>query len=67
MLKGQWTLFIDQHGQIFNGRTLADLKDQIAGRVSKMYRDKADGSIVHCGYVIGQHWLTAYAPIEVKV
>ena len=31
----------------------------------QVYVDKKDGSVVHCGYVIGQHWLTAYRPVEI--
>ena len=34
------------------------------GRVSKMYVDKKDGRSVHIGYVVGQHWLTAYQRVE---
>lgn len=33
-------------------------------RVSKMYVDKKDGRSVHIGYVVGQHWLTAYQRVE---
>jgi hypothetical protein len=29
-----------------------------------MFVDKKDGSTVHIGYVIGQHWLTAFQPVE---
>ena len=67
-MKGIWTLYIDQHGQKFAALTLAALRLQIANgksRVSKMYVGKKDGSTVHCGYVIGHHWLTAYRPIEI--
>jgi hypothetical protein len=33
-------------------------------RVRKMYVDKKDGRSVHIGYVVGQHWLTAYQRVE---
>jgi hypothetical protein len=67
MLNGKQTLFLDQYGNKFWATTVAGLRDNIGmgrSRVSKMYRDKADGSAVHVGYVIGQHWLTAYRPVE---
>lgn len=60
-------LFIDQWGNKFFARTLKELRAQIGGggsRVSIMYRDKKDGRTVKCGYVIGGHWLSAYAPVE---
>lgn len=37
------------------------------GRISRMYRDKKDGSTYWCGYVIGNDWWSFYAPWEVKV
>jgi len=57
---------IDQYGNRFRfGKYCRrDLADQIPGKVSKMYRDKKDGTVVQTGYVIGQHWLTIYAPVE---
>jgi len=67
-MNGKWTLFIDQYGLRFTASTVKELRKQIGmggSRVGKMYRDKKDGSMVHCGYVIGEHWLTAYAPIEI--
>jgi hypothetical protein len=33
-------------------------------RASKMYRDKKNGATFHVGYIIGPHWLTLYAPVE---
>lgn len=60
------TLYIDQYHNIFWARTRAELSRQIPGRVSKMYVDKKDGSVSHVGYIIGQHWLTAYRPYEKK-
>jgi hypothetical protein len=58
-------LYIDQFGARFWAQTVKQLREQIGGgRVSKMYIDKIDGRTVHIGYVIGKHWLAAYAPIE---
>ena len=62
-------LYIDQYDNRFFASTVKELRSQIGmggSRVSKMYRDKKDGSVVHCGYVIGKHWLHAYEPVEVK-
>ena len=64
----QATLYIDQYGSREFARTVKELRAKIGGggcRVSKMYRDKKDGRTVHCGYVIGQHWFTAYTPKEI--
>jgi hypothetical protein len=60
-------LYLDQYGNAFWARTLKELKEQIPGRVSIMYCDKKDGSTVRQGYVIGQHWLQAYQPVELPV
>lgn len=60
----QVILYLDQYGQRYYARTLKELREQIGGRVSKMYKDKKDGSTVFVGYVIGQSWLTAYTPVE---
>lgn len=58
---------IDQYGQTFHDlgeNPLKSLKERLGSRkVSKMYRDRCDGSTIHVGYVIGQHWCTLY---EVK-
>lgn len=67
-MNGKQTLFIDQWGNRFWAKTVKALRAQIAGggsRVGKMYRDKKDGRVVHVGYVIGEHWLTAYQPVEI--
>ena len=69
-MKGKRTLYIDQWGNRFWANTVKELRNQIGrggSRVSKMYRDKKDGRIVHVGYVIAEHWLTAYQPVEVEV
>lgn len=62
-------LFIDQYGNHFTAKTVKELKSKhgIPGKVSKMYIDKADGTTVQTGYVIGSHWLTEYAPVEKPV
>lgn len=64
-MKGQFTLYLDQYGNRFPAMTIKELSEKVGGgRISKMYRDKKNGRTVHCGYVIGQHWLTAYRPVE---
>lgn len=59
--------WLDQYGY---GLWAASRKELISKegsnrRVSKMYRDKADGSVVHVGYIIGDRWFTRLAPVEV--
>lgn len=63
-MNGNLTLYLDQYGNHWFARTVDQLREQIGGRVSKMYVDKTDGSIAHIGYVIGQHWCRAYRPVE---
>ena len=66
-MNGKQTLYIDQWGNHWHSNTVKDLRSQIGmggKKVSKIYRDKTDGSLVHVGYVVGKHWLTAYQPIE---
>jgi len=61
-------LYLNQYGKPFWARTRRELHNQVGGgRVSIMYCDKSDGSTVRVGYVIGQHWLTAYQPVETLV
>ena len=60
-------LYIDQFGNSFWAQTVKELRQQIGNgksRISKIYCDKTDGRTVHVGYVIGQHWLSAYARVE---
>ncbi len=67
IMGGECRLFIDQYGNRFDASSVRELRGKIGrggSRVSKMYRDKASGT-VHCGYVVGEHWLTAYARVEV--
>lgn len=60
-----YRLFRDQYGQTVCARTIKELREKSGGgRVSKMYVDKADGSIAHVGYVVGQRWFSMFAPIE---
>ena len=59
------TLYVDQHKRLIWARTVRELRDRAGGgRISKMYCDKADGQIVHIGYVIGRRWFSAYVPLE---
>lgn len=54
---------IDQYGRVERGLThpRKDLQARgYCGRVSKMYVDQKDGSVIQIGYVIGQHWFTLY-------
>jgi hypothetical protein len=60
-------LYVDQYGNRFYAATVRELRKQIGGggsRVSRMYVDKTDGRTVAVGYVIGQHWLSAFVPYE---
>ena len=58
-------LYRDQYGNHWFARTVAELRQRIGGgRVSKMYRDTANGGAVHTGYVIGQHWCEAFRPVR---
>jgi hypothetical protein len=66
----QRRMFMDQYGNKFFASTVKELRSQIGmggSRVSIMYMDKKDGATVRCGYVIGPHWLTEYAPIETEI
>lgn len=59
------TLYLDQYGNQFVAETVKELRQQVRGRCSKMYIDRKDGSALHIGYVIGDHWLTMYRRVEV--
>lgn len=66
-MNGELTLYIDQWGSKYWAKTVKELRERVGmggSRVSKMYRDKKDGRTVHVGYVVGEHWLTAYRPVE---
>lgn len=64
------TLAIDQYGHTYHNLGKHPRKTLCARlsrkHVSKMYRDKLDGSVKHVGYIIGGLWLTLYtvAPLE---
>lgn len=59
------TLYVDQWGNKFFANTVNELREQVRGRCSRMYIDRADGSALHIGYVIGKHWLTMYRRVEI--
>ncbi len=58
---------IDQYGQTYHDlgkHPRKELMERLGCQhISKMYCDKKDGSTVHVGYLIGQHWWRLY---EVK-
>lgn len=33
-------------------------------KVSRIFRDKADGRTVQTGYIVAGHWVEFYAPVE---
>lgn len=64
-MHGKLMLYVDQYGNKFYAHTVTELRNEVGGgRVSKMYIDKLDGRSVHVGYVIGNHWLRAFEPVE---
>lgn len=64
-MNGTWLLYVNQYGERFAARTVRQLHERVGGgRISKMYRDTKAGA-VHCGYVIGRHWLVAFQPMEI--
>ena len=64
-MNGKTLLYRDQYGNCFVASTVRELREKVGGgRVSRMYQDKKGGSVVHTGYVVGQHWLSAFAPFE---
>jgi len=63
-MNGKLMMYLDQYGHPHWARTVKELRESIGGAISKMYVDKKDGRTVHCGYVVGSLWLTAYAPVE---
>lgn len=58
---------IDQYGTVYhnlgNHPRKELMKRLYISHVSKMYRDYADGSYSHVGYILGGLWITLY---EVK-
>jgi len=66
-MRNKLTLYIDQYGQRYYAMTVKELRRKIGGggcRVWKMYQDEK-GKSFHVGYVIGEHWLTAYHPHKI--
>jgi len=64
-MNGKRTLYRDQYGNTIFANTVRELREKAGGgRVSKIYRDKRDGSAVHCGYVVGRLWFSAFMPFE---
>ena len=58
-------LFLDQYGNRYFVNTVKELCQKVYySKAKKMYCDKKDGTTVHVGYVIGQYWMTEYAPVE---
>lgn len=65
-MNGKHTLYVDQYGNKYFANSAKDLKKQIGkGAISAMYADKKDGSTVKVGYIIGEFWCRAFAPIEI--
>ena len=61
------TLYVDQFGNCWFVKTVQEIQEQVGGDIKKMYSEKADGSAVHVGYVIGPHRCRAYKPLEIPV
>lgn len=61
-LKPRTRLFIDQYGQKVWARSVRDLREQVGGRVYRMYRDTPSGTM-HVGYVVGSRWFSEFAPV----
>lgn len=64
-MNGEWLIYIDQYGNKWGARTVKELREKIGGgKVERMYQDKLNGDTVHVGYIVGEHWCTAYRPVE---
>jgi hypothetical protein len=64
-MNGKLMLYMDQYGEHWYARSVRELYRKLGGRrPTKMYIDKKDGSAVHIGYVVGRHWCTMFAPVE---
>lgn len=58
-------LYVDQYGEHIRAATLKELLEKAHGiRATKIYADKPDGRVVHCGYIVKGRWLSAYIPLE---
>ena len=62
------SLYIDQYGYKYYASNRKELIKAVSPygspRVSIMYQDKKDGSMVRTGYIIGNNWCTEYKRIE---
>lgn len=64
-MKGKVMLYVDQWGNRWWAKTIAELRQQIGGgRVAKIYVDGTDGKTYHIGYIVGQHWCEAFSPMR---
>jgi hypothetical protein len=64
-MNGIMVLYMSQYGDKFYSKNLRDLQKQVGGgRISKMYNTTKGGVDYHCGYVVGDFWLTAYIPFK---
>ena len=66
----KYIIGIDQYGRTYPNLGKYPRKELLSQlgykNAHKMYKDKKDGSSVHCGYVVGNYWITLYEvePIE---
>ena len=65
-------MYLDQYGCKYLARSLKELKKEVCPHIdypktSIMYKDKKVGTTVRCGYIVSDHWLTAYIPYEITV
>ena len=60
----KYIMGIDQYGQNYHNLGKYPRKELLRRlgykNAQKMYRDRKDGIGVHCGYVIGQYWISLY-------
>jgi hypothetical protein len=68
----KYIMGIDQYGETYHNLGKYPRKGFLKRlgykKADKMHKDKKDGSVVHCGYVIGRNWINLYEvkPIEIK-
>jgi hypothetical protein len=51
-------IFIDQYDVVHYAHSVKELRANLGGAITRMYRDAHKGRPVHIGYVVGQLWLT---------
>jgi hypothetical protein len=60
----KYLMGIDQYGQTYHNLGKYPRKELLSRlgykKADKIYRDKKDGSSVHCEYVIGKLWIGLY-------